>query len=254
MKLVDALQPNSALFLDFDGTLVDIAPRPEAVQVPPTLISLLDALQGVLGGALAVVSGRPIDQLDAFLAPLRLCLAGVHGVERRRADGSVEQLVSEAPPSVVAAAQALAQQHVGLQVEIKRGAVALHYRGSPELESLCLATMQSAVDGDDSLVLLHGKMVLEAKPARAGKGHVIDAFMHEAPFAGRRPVFIGDDVTDEAGFAAVQRVGGVAIKVGEGATIAAHRIDSPSTMRAQLLAALEGSLSLRQATSTRNRS
>lgn len=239
MNLADALDPNGALFLDFDGTLVDIAARPEAVQVSPDLITLLERLSHSLDGALAVVSGRSIEQLDAFLAPLRLCMAGVHGAERRRADGTLELLAQEAPAAVVKAAQDLAQQHPGLLVEVKRGAVALHYRAAPELESLCLATMQAAVEGDLSLMLLHGKMVLEAKPARAGKGHAIEAFMREAPFEGRRPVFIGDDVTDEAGFAAVQRLGGVAVKVGEGASVAAHRIDSPSALRALLRATLD---------------
>ncbi|TFY97839.1 trehalose-phosphatase [Ramlibacter rhizophilus] len=234
MNLSEYLNPNCALFLDFDGTLVDLAPRPEAVQVDAGLAPLLDALGHWLGGAVAVVSGRPIEQLDQFLAPQRLPVAGVHGVERRRADGSRVDMEAEPPARVEAAARQLAQQHEGLQVELKRGAVALHYRLAPQLEAACVAAMQAAVDESPGLILLHGKMVVEAKPARASKGHAIEDFLREAPFAGRTPVFIGDDVTDEVGFAVVQRLGGVAVKVGEGASVADHRIDTPQALREQL--------------------
>ena len=119
-------------------------------------------------------------------------------------------------------------------MESKRGSLALHYRQAPELESVCVDTMQAAVQDSPGLTLLRGKMVVEAKPGGASKGRAIEAFMHEAPFAGRLPVFIGDDITDEVGFSTVQRMGGMGIKVGEGATVAWHRLADPGALRQQL--------------------
>lgn len=238
MNFVDILCPSCALFLDFDGTLVDLAPRPEAVVVPGDLVATLQTLCAYLGGAVAVISGRPIDQVDAFLAPLRLPTAGVHGAERRGADGQLTLLPTHPLQEVEAAAQALAARQPRLQVENKRGSIALHYRQAPELEALCLETLQAAVAQSPGLVLLHGKMVVEAKPGGASKGHAIEAFLHEPPFAGRTPVFVGDDVTDEVGFSSVQRLGGLGIKVGEGASVAWQRMASPAAMREQLAAAV----------------
>ena len=136
------------------------------------------------------------------------------------------------------AACALAAQHPGLLVENKRGSLALHYRQRPELEALCLTAMQRAVEESPGLTLLRGKMVVEAKPGGASKGRAIEDFLAEAPFAGRSPVFIGDDLTDEVGFATVQRLGGIGVKVGEGATVAWRRLPDPATLRRQLEAAV----------------
>ena len=238
MTLTEILSPASALFLDFDGTVVDLAPQPTAVEVPEPLVPLLRALQQHLGGAVAVVSGRPIDQIDAFLQPLALPVAGVHGTERRGLGGRMHLLHTHPLDRVEQAARALAAQHPGLLVENKRGSIALHYRQRPELEALCLRVMQDAVDASPGLALMPGKMVLEAKPGGAGKGEAIEAFLSEAPFAGRMPVFIGDDVTDEAGFATVQRLGGLGIKVGEGASAARGRLSDPAALRRGLQEAL----------------
>jgi trehalose 6-phosphate phosphatase len=131
-------------------------------------------------------------------------------------------------------ARALAAHHPNLLVETKRGSVALHYRLAPQLEEACLQAMQAAVAASPGLTLLRGKMVVEAKPGGASKGHAIEDFLREAPFAGRTPVFIGDDVTDEVGFSTVQRLGGVGIKVGEGATVAWRRLADPSALRREL--------------------
>lgn len=234
MNFMDILCPACALFLDFDGTLVDIAPQPEAVVVPDGLVPMLGALQQYLGGAVAVISGRPMSQIDDFLAPLRLPLAGVHGAERRGANGEVTLLPAHPLQQVEDAANALAQQHPALLVENKRGSIALHYRQAPELEALCLETMHSAVDQSPGLTLLHGKMVVEAKPGGASKGRAIEAFMHEPPFAGRLPVFVGDDFTDEVGFSTVQRLGGLGIKVGEGQSVAWKRLDTPAMLRGEM--------------------
>lgn len=238
MTLAEILYPSSALFLDFDGTMVDLAPQPHAVHVPGPLIVALRDLDDYLHGAVAVISGRPIEQIDDFLAPLKMPVAGVHGAERRSSDGRMHMLHTHPLDHVEEAACALAAQHPGLLVESKRGSLALHYRQRPELEALCLQVMQQAVQESPGLTLLRGKMVAEAKPGGATKGQAIEAFLAEAPFAGRTPVFIGDDTTDEAGFSTVQRLGGLGIKVGEGATVAWRRLPDPAALRRELEAAV----------------
>jgi trehalose 6-phosphate phosphatase len=238
MTLVEILYPSCALFLDFDGTMVDIAPQPHAVEVPLPLLGILRELDEYLDGAVAVISGRPIEQIDAFLHPLRLAVAGVHGSERRSSDGKLHLMNTHPLDLVEAAAQDLVDRHPGLLLENKRGSLALHYRQRPELEDLCLQTMQQAVEASPGLTLLRGKMVAEAKPGGASKGRAIEDFLREPPFAGRTPVFIGDDITDEAGFSTVQRLGGLGIKVGEGSTVAWRRLPDPAALRRELEAAV----------------
>jgi len=238
MNLVDILCPSCALFLDFDGTLVDLAPQPEAVIVPSGLVGTLEALSIYLGGALALISGRPIEQIDDFLQPLRLPVAGVHGAERRSAAGAMTLLSTHPLQRVEAAAMELVALHPQLRMENKRGSIALHYRQAPELEALCLEAMRGAIEESPGLALLHGKMVVEAKPGGASKGHAIEAFMQEPPFAGRRPVFVGDDFTDEVGFSTVQHKQGLGVKVGEGVSVAWQRLDSPAALRYELQAAV----------------
>lgn len=234
------LTSNSALFLDFDGTLVDIAPQPELVKVPEGLVELLRALSDKLDGALAIVSGRRLADIDEFLAPLRLPAAAEHGAQQRCADG---RLVAQAAPDlhdITRIARALTTQHAGLRVEVKSAAVALHYRHAPELETLCIETMAEAVKRAPGVELLQGKCVLEAKPAGVNKGTAIAAFMAQPPFAGRLPLFAGDDTTDEAGFATIRALGGEGIKIGDGASLARHRIASPAEFRGWLLASSQG--------------
>lgn len=238
MEFATLLCPSCALFLDFDGTLVDLAARPEAVVVPDSLRDTLEALCEYTGGALAVISGRPIAQLDEFLAPLQLPAAGEHGGERRGADGKIHQQSTHPLERVQACAEALALAHPALQVENKRGSVALHYRQAPELAELCRQAMQSAVEQSPGLTLLRGKMVVEAKPGGASKGHAIEAFMAEPPFAGRQPLFVGDDITDEVGFSTVQNRGGLGVKIGMGPSVAWHRLDSPAALREALARAV----------------
>ena len=240
MNFADILVPSCALFLDFDGTLVDIAPEPDAVVVPAGLIGTLDTLNHYLGGALALISGRPIAQIDEFLHPLQLPAAGVHGDERRTASGELVLLAIHPLDNVEAAAQALAQRHPELHVESKRGSIALHYRQAPELEQLCCEAMQAAVEQSPGLTLMRGKMVIEAKPGGASKGAAIESFLAEKPFAGRRPLFVGDDFTDEVGFATVQRHQGLGVKVGEGASVAWQRLPTPGVFRDQLATAMAG--------------
>jgi trehalose 6-phosphate phosphatase len=238
MTLAEILYPSCALFLDFDGTMVDIAPQPSAVHVPRLLIGVLQDLHEYLQGAIAVISGRPIAQIDAFLQPLELPVAGVHGAERRGVDGAIHLLPAQALDFVQEAACLLAAQNPGLLVENKRSSLALHYRQRPDLEDLCLRTIQAAVDESHGITLLRGKMVVEAKPGGASKGRAIEAYLEEPPFADRRPVFIGDDVTDEVGFSTVQSLGGLGIKVGEGASCAWTRLPDPQALLQELEAAL----------------
>jgi len=226
---------NCALFLDFDGTLVDLAPHPDRVVVPPELKIALATLQKRLGGRLAVISGRPIAELDALLAPLVLPAAGVHGMEWRGADGVMHRQPPPPLDAVRAVASGLAARHPGLWVEEKHGALALHYRQAPALESLCRDALGEAVRAQPGLLLMAGKMIVEVKATGIDKGTAIRDFLTEAPFAGHLPLFAGDDTTDEAGFAYVQAIGGKGVKIGAGPSLAGHRLPSAAALRAALM-------------------
>ena len=217
-----------ALFFDVDGTLADIKPRPEEVFIPADTLRILGRLKGE-GIPLALISGRPLTDIDRLAAPLRLAAAGIHGTERRTADGATIRLAldarrfSEIQQALTEACAGLP----GLRLENKQVAFALHFRQAPELESRARALAEDFVSRHaDLLALQPGKCVFELKPRGANKGEVIRAFMAEAPFEGRVPLFIGDDLTDEAGFEVVNALGGISIKVGAGPTIASQRLDS----------------------------
>jgi trehalose 6-phosphate phosphatase len=220
------LHRGQALFLDFDGTLVEIAQAPDLVQVPAGLPRLLDELADRLGGAVAVVSGRPLGELARLLAPFAGGIAGGHGLERRCADGNVTRhLANPELDRFRPLFAGFATGHDGVLLEDKGCSLALHYRQAPSLGSLCDALVRRAVDASNgALVAVAGKMVIELMPRSAGKGRAIADFLAEAPFRGRLPVFVGDDTTDEDGFAVVNRLGGVSIHVGGGATIARHNL------------------------------
>jgi len=218
------------LFLDVDGTLLEIAPRPELVHVAPTLPALLDQLAARRAGALALVSGRKLADIDNLFRPWRGAAAGVHGAERRRADGSL--VLQTDSPADIAAAAALdrlrrvlaeaARRMPGVVLEDKGRSLALHYRAAPERGPEILDLARTCVRrGDDCLRLIAGKMVAELQPRFYGKDRAIAAFMAEPPFRGRVPVFVGDDTTDEDGFAEVNRMGGVSIRIGGPAPTAA---------------------------------
>ena len=230
---------HTALFLDFDGTLVDLAPTPESVVVLPGLVPLLQALNTQLGGALAIVSGRKLADIDHFLAPLQLTTAAEHGACYRRVnpgpDGGpqpVEQLwVLPDFQALAPAVFFLAAQHRGLQLEVKASCLALHYRHAPELEAEARQVMQDTVARAPGMTLLTGKRVFEIKPDHVSKGRAITDLMQHPPFAGRRSIFVGDDITDEAGFAAVHTLGGDSAKVGLGNTAALYRFADPTAVR-----------------------
>lgn len=218
---------NSAFFFDFDGTLVEIASRPELVHVEPQVRDLLRTLRERFGGAVAVVTGRPLDVVDDFLAPLVLPTAGEHGSIRRDSGGQVH--ANENGAEVVEAAERMlkpfVESHEGLMLERKTVSVALHYRLQPGLAEACRVAAQNVVANSPDLVLLPGKMVFELKPKGVDKGVAVRAFLEEAPFKGRSPVFVGDDVTDEHAFAVVNAVGGTTIKINGGETQAKYRTD-----------------------------
>jgi trehalose 6-phosphate phosphatase len=218
--------PDWAWFLDVDGTLIDIAPTPSAIHVPPGLPARLAALAVRHGGALALVSGRALDNVLQLVAPFRPPIAGLHGLERRSAAGRV---LRPAPlpglDRLRADLGAFATAHPGVVVEDKDLSLALHYRLAPAAEADCRRAAEAAVAGRADLVVARGKMVFEIRPAGSDKGGAVAAFMAEPPFAGRVPVFVGDDVTDEDGFAAANRLGGHSVLVGpERATLAQWRL------------------------------
>lgn len=236
-----ALAAGDALFLDFDGTLVDLAPTPDSIDVNPGLIGLLRQVQQRQQGALAIISGRELDSIDRWLAPLTLPAAGIHGAERRDAAGVTTRAAGDRFAEAAQALAPLVAQHPGLQLEPKRAALALHYRLAPELQPLCLQAMQALLLRWPGLKLLQGKCVLELLPQGIGKGEAVRQFMQTPPFAGRRAVFVGDDVTDEAGFEAVLQQGGIAIKVGAGPSVAPYRLDNTLAVRQWLQQALSPS-------------
>ncbi len=227
-----------AYFLDVDGTLLEIAERPDDVRVDPPLIATLDALRGGCEGALALISGRRIHDLDRLFWPLRLPAAGVHGLERRRADGSIERAPATGLSAIRRRFAAFAAQDPRLHLEDKGLSIALHYRLAPHLEDAVSALSASILaEADRSVRLLRGKMVVEFCLSASDKGQAIAAFMAEAPFIGRRPVFAGDDLTDEDGFRAVLAMRGMALRVGADApTVAPWRLPSVAALRAWLQA------------------
>jgi trehalose 6-phosphate phosphatase len=230
-----------ALFFDFDGTLADIAERPDEVQVSDDTRSTLEALRAALQGAVAVISGREIHSVDHFLLPVQLAMSGVHGLTRRDAEGNVHAFVFDgnAIDAVASRLAPFVTAHPELLAERKAGAIALHYRQRPDLEEAARAAMRSAVTGLDGFSLRAGKMVIEALAHESNKGAAIESFLAEPPFAGRVPVFAGDDVTDEDGFALVNSRQGISIKVGRGETQARYRAENTQELLSWLRKLLE---------------
>lgn len=219
------LSATAALFLDFDGTLADIALHPDEVVVSEPLPQLLLALRERLAGAVAVVTGRRLASVDAMIAPARLAGSGLHGAELR-ADGDAPARLCADPSGAGPLARLLRERFADdprIYVEDKGAAVSLHYRRAPEREHECRETMR-ALAPPDRFDVTDGSRVVEARPRGADKGAALAELARHAPFAGRRPVFVGDDVTDEDGFLAAQRLGGFGVKVGPGPTSARYRI------------------------------
>ena len=218
-----------ALFLDFDGVLVDFAPRPDLVKMKSDVVDALQAARRGLDGALAVVTGRNFEDIDRFV-PLSLPGAGNHGRQLRMPGGFTQPVQDAELDREFEAIEAFVAGHPGTRSERKPGGVGVHYREAPHAEDDARAMMEALEAERDDLKLMRGKMIFELKEAHVHKGLGVEKLMAVPPFAGRVPVFVGDDVTDEDGFRAVQERGGFGIKVGEGETVAHHRVPDLRTI------------------------
>jgi trehalose 6-phosphate phosphatase len=243
-QALPAICTDWALFLDVDGTLLDFAETPDKVVVPPDLLDILWTLHNRLGGALALVSGRPVATLDRLFAPLRLPAAGQHGAELRATP--LGEVVGTPPPSHLADVSAVlrrfATTHPGILVEDKNASVAVHYRRAPQFRDELEAFTRAAIaTNNEHMEILEAVMAFDVKLRSVDKGRAVGWFMQRPPFAGRLPVFVGDDHTDEFGFAAVSELGGHAIQVGTSRPrVTQWHIATPAELRGWLRLAVKG--------------
>ncbi len=239
LSLPEMLDPRQcAFFFDVDGTLIDIAIHPDAVTVPKPLLDALRILDRETGGALALVSGRPVAGLDALFSPLRLAASGVHGAEvRLSADAEMDLHSPDLSEPVRTALAALGRDLDGVLVEDKGTSVAMHYRMNPAIGPQLHAELAAFVERiGDGLAILPGRLVFEMKHQSHDKGSAVRQFMATRAFAGRRPVFMGDDVTDEAAFAVIAEMGGLVISVGRDLPVADAVLPEAADVRALLSA------------------
>ena len=236
-----------ALFLDLDGTLIDIAASPEDVHVPADLGPLLSGISKRLNGAVAIVTGRLLSDIDALLAPLRLPAAGLHGLEWRAQGDAVPSVAqAETVDAVRGALAGIAEAGPGVMLEDKGKALALHFRNAPEQQGRIESEVAALLASHPSLKAMPGKMVLEVKPAAVSKYTAVRQLMRQPPFLGRIPVFVGDDITDQDGFRAALEGGGLAVAVAERPDEAASlTLRTPMAVRdwlARLAQRLEGDI------------
>ncbi|HEX4157073.1 MAG TPA: trehalose-phosphatase [Rhizomicrobium sp.] len=229
---------SDALLLDVDGTIIDIAPTPEAVHVPQSLIHTLRCLQHETGGAIALVSGRKLATLDSLFAPLALAAIGCHGAEWRLQPGHpVEFRARPLPPEIRQTLFSVIAGAPQVRIEDKDYTLAFHYRSAPEVGPELEARLDRAIlPFATELRLLRGKCVLEVKPRGFDKGEVIRALMQHPPFAGRRPVFLGDDTTDQDAFTALRELDGIGISIGRPMADAEFMLPDPQAARDWLAA------------------
>lgn len=211
-----------SLFLDFDGTLVDIASEPDAIEPRPDLVAGLERLASQLGGALAIVSGRGISDVESHIGKLPVAAAGSHGADIRLANGSVagDDPPKSMPTAMVCALRAYADEN-GLSFEQKPHGGALHYRSVPD-QADAAKGFAAQLARDHGWTLQHGKCVVELVAGQSDKGKAVTVLMETAPFAGTKPMFVGDDLTDEKGFASCEAFGGGGILVGDRMPTGAH--------------------------------
>ncbi|MGQ7793390.1 trehalose-phosphatase [Faunimonas sp. B44] len=221
-----------ALFLDFDGTFVDFAPEPDAIALRPGARERLDALARRFGGALALVTGRRIANLDGHLAPLRLPTAGLHGQESRFTGDDAVSFRPTSPQMDEARGRVGDALGPGdpIALEDKGGALVLHFRKAPEEAERARAIGRAAVAGLDDLHAQSGHAIVEIRQRGIGKADAVRLFAERPPFAGRVPVFVGDDTTDEDGFRAAAELGGFGVKVGQGESAARYRLADVSAV------------------------
>lgn len=230
-----SLLDGAALFLDFDGTLVELAETPAAIKVPPGLAPLLRRLDERLGGRLAIISGRAIDDLEQHLDCEGFAVSGSHGLELRLRNGVTLPLAVPAGlDEAKAEARGFAAAVPGLYVEDKPFGIAVHYRQSAENGGSVEAALAD-IARRHALILQMGKMVAELRPPGSQKGDALKSFMREPEFAGARPVFVGDDITDEHAFEAATKMGGAGILVGAvRPTLARWRLEDVAAVAAWL--------------------
>ena len=238
------LAPDAALFLDIDGTLIEFVPRPDEARVPPALIDTIDALRRALGGALAVVSGRRLADVDRLFAPLALAAGGQHGSEARsRPGGGVEILVSPERPlaAVLERAAPFLAEHPRVRVERKGLSTAFHYRDAVEAAPDLRAALEAAIAPfAETLQLLDSHLCYDLRARHANKGKLVERFLAVPPFAERVPVYVGDDWTDEDGFTAALAGRGRAIRVGAPRpTLAREELANPAELRGWLERSLQ---------------
>lgn len=230
-----------AYFCDIDGTLVDIAAVPDRVRIGSEMRGIIDRLYEATGGAVALVSGRSVVDIDRLYPHGRMPLSGQHGVEWRDANGVHVSLTQDArllDRARATLSRAIAH-HDGLVLEDKGCSLALHYRQAPQLAAYAHRLMRAMqLEAGCDFAVQRGKRVVELKPAAANKGEAVTQLMMLPSFAGRTPVFVGDDVTDEDGFAAVNELGGHSVKVGTGKTVAKWRLPDISELMTWLSRAL----------------
>ncbi|MCE5973213.1 trehalose-phosphatase [Sinirhodobacter sp. WL0062] len=226
-----------ALFLDFDGTLVEIAPRPDAIVVPPDLPATLSAISEACGGALAIVSGRSLPELAQFLAGFDGLLVGSHGAEARGMAPPLER----APEGLGRLQADLASYAAsrGLLYEHKTHGAALHYRHAPEAAETVEAFARAVLETLPGFAMQPAKMAIELRPEGVSKDRALDSLWRLPQFAGRLPVYLGDDRTDEPALDWAARMGGFGIKVGEGDSVAHYRLPDPAGVRTWLGAGQE---------------
>lgn len=226
-----------AYFFDIDGTLADIAAKPSGVRIERVIRNLIYDLHDRTGGAVALISGRRIEDIDRLFGDSSMPVAGQHGIERRTASGATFRHASE-EQLLIEARDELMRRTMGderLLLEFKGLSMAMHYRAAPEKREFVEGLMSSVADRlGDGYVLQSGKMVLELKPAGKDKGVAVTEFMSEEPFRGRTALFAGDDLTDEVGFEVVNAIGGLSVKVGGGPSAAKLRLRSVAAVRAWL--------------------
>lgn len=229
-----------ALLLDVDGTLLDLAARPDEVHVPDDLRAVLKALCACPHCVVALVSGRPATQLDALFSPVKLALIGCHGAEMRQSPDAPVRQRAPLAAEIRRGLYALAAQFSGTLLEDKDFSIAIHYRGVPGLEAPLSAAAREFADANPELELLAGKAVIEFKPRGYDKATACAELLAHPPFAGRTPVFLGDDVTDERVFRVLPEFSGIGISVGRPMEGAQHMLRSPAMVRSWLRELIAG--------------